>query len=354
MVGIVNAKLMGPQVFRIGFAVPVKYAKSLLKKYNVAFATAGKLPNVDGPTLAKRAVPSVALVAVMSGSDRSELTDQGQPSLYYHAVLDRTRRPRAADNAVDTHVDASERDDGRLILNDRGEIARFKPLILLPCLLGPSATVVIDVLPPPGKKDMEPSRHHIGFRLGPGFAHPLYEIQPPNFAVRPVLPPLPFGPFFRGFNEDLSEPASFQTDYAMDEPTGTTVVIRKRLAIKTLDENVEKATLPQMELAGKGETVFDLSVGVPQKVTFSESSLCAAAANLLEVPGRWKCVRIVDAQTPVAKSARLEPADFASKKTPPRSATDKAANERLTHCWPLSAPAIATGASAPVPWRSSP
>ena len=167
VIGVVNAQLVGLQVSKVGFAVPVNYAKTLLTRHHVAFQTAAG-DKLDGPTLAKRVSPSVALVTMLCHS--GDFSDDEEPALHYHGVLDRRKQPRvtAGAAAVPPPVESSDRDDGRLIVDDHGEISQSSGHVNLPCLLGPLATVAINPLPANGETDpATPGRvddHHVGTR----------------------------------------------------------------------------------------------------------------------------------------------------------------------------------------------
>ncbi len=98
VIGVVNAQLTGQQIFKVGFAVPVNYAKSLLTQHHVPFQTAAAGgTKLDGPTLAKRVVPSVAMVAMLSSG--GEFSAPGQPVLNFHGVLDHRKQQRPTDGA---------------------------------------------------------------------------------------------------------------------------------------------------------------------------------------------------------------------------------------------------------------
>ena len=90
VIGVVNAQLVGQQIFKVGFAVPAQYAKPLLAQQHVAFQTAAAGAKIDGPALAKRVIPSVALVHVWCRD--GDYSAPGQPRLTFHGVLDRGQR----------------------------------------------------------------------------------------------------------------------------------------------------------------------------------------------------------------------------------------------------------------------
>jgi V8-like Glu-specific endopeptidase len=63
VVGIVNAKLTSPGVEGVGYAVPVNYARALLRNEFIELPPIAKSSaKLDGPMLAERVTPSVALL----------------------------------------------------------------------------------------------------------------------------------------------------------------------------------------------------------------------------------------------------------------------------------------------------
>jgi WD40 repeat protein len=66
VIGIVNAKLAGPVISNVGFAVPINYAKPLLRRELVDFETGGAKAKLDGPALVKRVSPAVALAVALT------------------------------------------------------------------------------------------------------------------------------------------------------------------------------------------------------------------------------------------------------------------------------------------------
>jgi hypothetical protein len=74
VIGVVNAKLAGLLVSNVGFAVPINYAKPLLRDAGVKFAAEGAKAKLDGPTLVRRVLPAVALMVVTRASPPAATT----------------------------------------------------------------------------------------------------------------------------------------------------------------------------------------------------------------------------------------------------------------------------------------
>lgn len=62
VVGIVNAKIVGPDVSGVGFAIPTNYAMKLLRDQDLSPSSKKTDTVLDGPALTKIATPAIALV----------------------------------------------------------------------------------------------------------------------------------------------------------------------------------------------------------------------------------------------------------------------------------------------------
>jgi S1-C subfamily serine protease len=316
VIGVVSAQLLGTQVSKVGFAVPINYAKVLLKQHQIAFAKAAAGDKLDGPTLAKQVGPSVALVTVL-GHDGDSATAE-QPALYFHGMLERRKRSRsAANNATKVPpVDSSDRDDGLLSVDEYGEISRNTGHVHLPCLLGPLGAVAVDRLPAGGEKSWEHQEMVMLVASGHASQDPLAGIRPPGFARH--IPPPPFGPFGRWSEPDVHCPATLKVKYSMDKRQDTTALIRKRLELKTMDRAEAEVKL---QLVGSGETLFDLVAGVPRKITFSGKFTMREDGQTIETPVVLLCERTgegerpKDPSPPAAAVAVTENTDLAKKNT---------------------------------------
>lgn len=286
VVGVVSAQLLGSHVSKVGFAVPINYAKALLTKHRITFQTDTAGDKLDGPTLAKRVGPSVALVTVLGHDGDTSATEQ--PVLRFHGMLEHRKRARsAADKAnASVPVDSSDRDDGSLTVDDYGDISRNTGHIHLPCLLGPLGAVAVDHLSTDGQKTWEHQEVVMITASGRASDDPLAGVRPPGF-TRQNSPP-PFGPFDRWAEADTRCPATLKAKYSILERHEPTVLIRKRLEIKTIDRAEPEV---KVQLIGSGETHFDLVDGVPQKTTFSGKFTMRENGQTIEAPVVLVCER---------------------------------------------------------------
>jgi S1-C subfamily serine protease len=293
VIGVVNAQLVGMRISKIGFAVPINYAKALLTQHRVSFQTAAAADKLDGPTLAKRVTPAVGLVTMTCHSTDSVYLDQDQPTLYYHAVLDRYKRLRGADDSSPAAIDSSERDDGNLSVDDYGEVGNLNGgHVNLPCLLGPLATVAIHPLPASGEKTWTREDTVSVVTSGSRATDPLARIRPPGFPVHDHVR-MP-GPFWATTEEsDDRCPVVQQVTYSADKAEGTKVVIHKSLKLKSIET---AGVSPRVELTGQGETIFDLRAGVPQHIDFSGTFTLREAGQMVQAPVTLKCDLIAEGE----------------------------------------------------------
>jgi len=291
VVGVVSAQLVGAKIAQVGFAVPINYAKSLLSQRKIGFQAGDGGTQLEGPTLVKRVAPAVGLVTMMCRGDESG--GQKRIVLNYHAIVERREGNRDAPAAAPGTP--GERDDGKLVVGELGEVFENDGRVRLPGLLGSLATVVIDPLPDGDQKSWlheevwtltsSPSGGRGGFAgFGPGF-----------FGPRP-----PFGPHRRGFPGMFGpfaiepEPVTYlairRASFTLEETQQTTARIRKRLDLRTLEKTGEK---PTVELAADGETLFDLKLGVPRKITLS-GTLTIREGGRQEIPVSLACERTLE------------------------------------------------------------
>ena len=190
-----------------------------------------------------------------------------------------------------------------MFVDEHGEITHCSGHVNLPCLLGPLGMVAIDSLPADAEKTWQhQAMLTITLERG-GPQDPLSGIRPPGFSDRQSAS------FIGGFRWGLAQPqprysAAQEISYTADERKAATVVIHKRLELKTMENDSGN---PKMELHGSGETTFDVKAGVPQELTFSGTFTLRHAGRTLQVPVTLRCER----------TTKTEPATMAKSDSPP-------------------------------------
>lgn len=324
VVGVVSAHLVGIDISEVGFAVPINYAKTLLEQHRVGFQKAAAGSKLDGPTLVKGVAPSVGLVTMTCHGGDSD--SQDRIALYYHAIVESNRHAGSAQPVT------PERDDGKLVVDDLGEVFECNGHVNLPCLLGPVASMVIDPFSANGEKTWQRQQALTIVSSRGRSMDPFAGLRPPGYrGPRGRFgPPFRFGPFSEP--ERPSEyPAIQQATYTMADPQGTTISIRKRLELKTLERG---GSSPRIELSGSGETLFDLKAGVPQKITFSGTFTVREGSDATQVPVTFTCERTRDATvaqsppaatpSPAMPATTPSPATPAAAAPPPRESAESA------------------------------
>ncbi|MFO0940355.1 MAG: trypsin-like peptidase domain-containing protein [Pirellulales bacterium] len=137
VVGVASQKISGERVSNIGFCIPSRTLSQFLKDSKVSVSDPIAKADVDGPTLARQVIPSVALVEVEIGAQNQyELTDysefdRGSDSLFEMPSQRSLRmgRSRVVIDANGTLVDSQSIDS--------------------PLMLGPLATLGVIRLPRP-------------------------------------------------------------------------------------------------------------------------------------------------------------------------------------------------------------
>lgn len=137
VVGVASEKIHGQGISNIGFCVPSKTLAKFLKEQNVVPKTQNTQTEVDGPTLAKSVIPSVGLVEVELGAEKSfELVDLSEfnqnPARHFGNLTNRLRLER-----------------GKLEIDNFGNIQDSDGALESPILLGPVASLPLVPLPRP-------------------------------------------------------------------------------------------------------------------------------------------------------------------------------------------------------------
>ena len=325
VVGVVNAQLVGFQISKVGFAVPINYAKRLLAKKHVAFQKPGET-ELDGPTLAKRIAPALAFVNVSGHGDDAFSSEGGEPTVHFHGVFDRSRKTSDdGDDENSRRWKGSDREDGNLKVDERGEITGCDGHLNLPCLLGSVGAVAIEPLPNDDEqKERTWKREDVVTVVasGPDSEDPLGGIRPAGFPERDTYNVR--GPFWGPREITIRYPVKQAATYSATTPKDGVVVIHKRLEIRSVEGH---GTPPRLELVGAGDIVFDLRAGLPKKINFSGKFAMRQEGETLEVPVTLVCERVAETATVAVKAKSSKKA--ATSKAAVSSEDAKAANAQL-------------------------
>jgi S1-C subfamily serine protease/WD40 repeat protein len=152
-VAVVRAGLFGEDVASVGLGVPVNHAKPFLKRNGVQLASSRRSGKFDGPELARRMAPAVALVTVTGRPAASRIAAQysgavtpgsGSGSGSILPFRGRTGEPRPG--------------TGKMLLDDLGEIHEDRGDLDLPMALGSLGSLFIETLPGEGQNTWRTKR----------------------------------------------------------------------------------------------------------------------------------------------------------------------------------------------------
>ncbi len=148
VVGVNSAKLSGMSVSSVGFSVPVDEVRQLLERNNVKYSTAGSAAKLDGPALARRVTPAVALVSVTVGpggygvEEKYVLAFKGQMFNTIRAKNEEARKWQVEPPPGARLV----RDEGALLIDAIGEVHDIRAEVQLPFLMGSLGQIAFEPL----------------------------------------------------------------------------------------------------------------------------------------------------------------------------------------------------------------
>ncbi len=190
VIGVVNAKLDGESISKVGFAVPIQYVKKILDSKAVKYSVAEQATRLSGPELADKLTPAVGFVEAKLGTEGYRSFRNF--SISVTGTLSKTSPPgdRPRREAIQSE----------LIIDSYGNLVDIRNQVDLPLLLGPVASLPFESLPrlaqnrwtktenlilplpaemphvvrestnrfDPFEIGIDPRLFHPGFRFGPG------------------------------------------------------------------------------------------------------------------------------------------------------------------------------------------
>lgn len=268
VVGVVNAKLSGERVAKVGFAIPIKLACEMLDRNKVKYEAKKMDQVLEGPELAKKLIPSVFFV-------EAEIGPGGENSFsnFRFSTKGSLSRPSSRGNQRETI-----RSDA--IIGKEGELLDSDGRVGLPLLLGTVAEMPFEYLPAHSQKTWSqggmftlPLPKSAGrqrrndpfdpFGAFPGFGGPRL---PRGFGG-------PFGPRFGGgfggfggFGSPREEAPEMRialgrstTVYKVHKQEGDLVTIFKKFSLTTVEDKDEFANL---KMKHDTTLVFDVKAGM--------------------------------------------------------------------------------------------
>lgn len=253
VVGVVNAKLSGAAIAKVGFAIPIKLACQMLDRNKIKYDSRELAQQLPGPELAKKLVPSVLFVETKFGPGGVH----GLLNYRYSTMGSMSRSPRGGVRKQTIQSDA--------IISDDGALLDFNNQTRLPLLLGTVCEMPFESLPhDAGKNWVETNvfalslpksstasqRSHDGFGGMPHFRSGFHRFGHPlgsRFGAPEKKP------------ETQMVLAKSTSAYKIVKQVGNLSTISKTFSLGTIGE--ESAT-SGLKMNYKSELVFDSDAGM--------------------------------------------------------------------------------------------
>jgi S1-C subfamily serine protease len=250
VIGVASAKLAGPTVSTVGFARPINDVKTLPLQAGAKFVTGTSPQKLDGPALATKVSPSVALVSVVVGASGNRVT------LAYDASFSTSQRPAPGQRVLNFSIPSIGRGSGTVTLDEFGEIVQMTGEEQLPFCMGPVGLVAIAPLSSNGQPTWGRTEQTSITRIEQDPNDPFARMR-----ARGLTRP-PFGPFGDPFGNKRKEtvfPAQESTTFTLGQQVADVQLLKKTYNLKTLD-NVNN---PYLHLKGEGDWRYHLKDAMP-------------------------------------------------------------------------------------------
>jgi len=269
VVGVASAKLAGEDVDGVGFAVPANEVLTLLRSKGITPASASGGEKLDGPNLARRVTPAVAMLKVTIGpggyglANRLLLDFSGHVSTSQMRTVGRMRVPGAP---------RLESERGKLLLSERGELLEATGNVQVPYLFGPLGALIFEPLGSADERTWQTQRvTALTQIIGEESNSPL----PMRFRHRGR------SPFAQSQTKVVVTPAMETSSYELAGTNGDLVSIRKRYTFQTLQP---AGTPPVAQVTGEGTITFNRAKGFAEKLEYKATLVRSVSKVSVTVP----------------------------------------------------------------------
>lgn len=267
----------------VGFAVPASDVLALLRGKGISLAPAWPAAKLDGPALARRVTPAVAMIKVTVGPGGYGAANR--LVLDFSGVVTTSGLPRTAGRLQVPGVPNTESDRGKLLLTERGEVLDVTGgNVQLPYLLGPVGVLAIEALPADGRRTWQTRR-----------TTALTQItgQPQNGPFAMHFRRRGRNPFGQSPTQVTVTPAIETCDYELIGASGDTATIVKRYTFQTLDA---AGVPPTAKVTGEGTIVLNRTQGFAEKMDYKATMLRSAGNVSVTVPLTMEWHRLSQAE----------------------------------------------------------
>lgn len=315
LVGVASSKLASEDIDGVGFAVPSNAVQTLLRSKGVPFQLAEGGARLEGPELARRVTPSVALFKVTIGpggfgiAKRQVLKYSGNLATK-PAVAVGPRRGQAA-------ASPAQSEQGKLLVSELGELIDSTGSVQLPHLLGPLGSLPIEPLPSDGEQTWQTTRvTALTQIIGQESAN---DQMPSRYRRRRGGG----NPFAQRAQTVVVVPALEVSAYELHQKSPGRVQLKKKYVFTTLQK---EGTPPLAQMTGEGTVMFNAQEGFPESMEFRATMVRSAGAVSVTVPITFAWNRVDqnvlnDARSRAAAAGNAAPAVPAGVANKPAAAT---------------------------------
>ena len=273
VVGVASAKLAREDIDGVGFAVPAGEVLSLLRSKGISPASSASDQKLDGPALARRVTPAVALVRVTVGPGGYGAANRLVLDFSGHVTS--SGPPRVVGRVRMSGIPSAESDRGKLLVSERGEIIEATGNVQLPYLLGPVGTLAIEPLTSGEQRTWQTQRATVLTQIiGQESASPFSM----RFRHRSRFGQ---GPFAQNQTKVVVTPAIETSDYELAGTNGDVASIKKRYTFQTLDP---AGSPPVAKMTGEGTISFNRAKGYAEKMEYKATLLRSTNNVSVTVP----------------------------------------------------------------------
>lgn len=255
VVGVASALLSGLRISEVGFGVPAREVRALLKKAGVRSSKPLEPKPLSGPEMARQVTPAVAYLEV-----KIDPVSRQSYRVAYHANYRAESSASAAllarvTGGAGLPVGADSGGGGSLAVTRSGDVSQYEGDEMMPVTMDPLGLLALEDLNHEGKRQWTSTSLSTFTRT---------QRRSPFGSART------FSPNFPGFGsaleaETTKHEAIQRISYKVLSERGDQVTVEKSYEFRTLEEQDP----PLVDQNGSGTLVFDKKLGMPASMEFS-------------------------------------------------------------------------------------
>lgn len=262
VVGMATEKLYGSQITNVGLCLPSGELRRWLVDKPAQAKLGSDTPELSSTDLAKLVIPSVALLKVSSKGPSVSAWELKSSSM----LFDDFNSSSFSLSIPDTKID-----QGKLLVDDKGEVISDTDALSLPMMLGPVAALTLEPLPTDGRSEWRVERQ----------INILRQKDQPSNSLMPRSRRRILSPFDSPAGQPKIEVATATEtlEYKVIEFTEKTATIEKQLKIST-----QPGQKDGLEITLYGKLTFDRERGVMDSGDLEGSYTLASDSITVRVP----------------------------------------------------------------------